>query len=210
MELTIRIARDLGSREGTERDVGGDNLPVVTAGFIDEHGDAVRFLAVSTTGAPDGMRCTARFAHELGQCCELRGVAKKGAVLNGDSVQQIVKRGGLVVEHVDVRGHGNSGEVRAFFEQSLEPSTACGLGLESGSRAKELRRVIERIHCVLGVVASTGRTVLLRAIAPALFRRCAGAAAVRPNSRDTALSSPTSSKEALLMYASAPASRPRG
>src|SRR5260370_26738440 len=145
------------------------------------------------------MRCTVRFAHEVGKRRELSGVTEKGAVLNGDSVQQIVECGGLVVEHVDIRGHFNAGEVRAFFEQSLEASAACGLGLESRSRAQELRRVIERIHCVLGVVASTGRGVWLCASAPAPCRRCAGIAAVRPNNRDTALSSPTSSKEVLTM-----------
>src|SRR5260370_12837288 len=147
------------------------------------------------------MRCTVRFAHEVGKRRELSGVPEKGAVLNGDSVQQIVECGGLVVEHVDIRGHFNAGEVRAFFEQSLETSTACGLGLESRSRAQELRRVIDRIHCVLGLVASTGRSVLLCASAPAPFRRCAGVAAVRPHTPATALRRPTSSTAVLTMYA---------
>jgi hypothetical protein len=48
-------------------------------------------------------------------------------VLNCDAVQKIVKRSGLIVEHVDVSGHWNPCEVRAFGEQSLEPGTACRL-----------------------------------------------------------------------------------
>jgi hypothetical protein len=124
VQLTRAVACNLGAREGTERDVGGDNLPVVTTGLIEEHGQAVRFLAVATSGAPHGMRRTARFAHELGEGRELSGVPEEGAVLNGDSIQEIVECSGLAFEHVDVSGHCNPRDVRALREQSLEPGTA--------------------------------------------------------------------------------------
>src|SRR5260370_38829215 len=196
-QLPVPVARNLGAREGTERHVGRNHLPVMTTGFIEEHRQAVRLLAVPASGAPHRVWCAACLTHDLRQCRELSGVPEEGAVLNGDSVQEIVERRGLAVEKVDVRRYRNARELRTFVEQPLEASTARRLFLDSRTRAHALRLVIDRIHAHLGVGASSGRTPLPGASAPVW--RCGDAPAVRPNSRDTALSRPTSSKEVLTM-----------
>jgi len=62
------------------------------------------------------MRFIACFPRELSKGDELRWVSKEAAVLNRDSVEQIVKRGGLAVEDVNVRPDRNAREVRAFLK----------------------------------------------------------------------------------------------
>ena len=175
--LALGVATDLGSRQRAEGHVGGDHLPVAMTTLVKEHRDAVRLLAVAATGAPHRMRFFACLSSELSKGNELRWVPKEAAVLNGDSVEQIIKRGRFVVEDVDVGAHGDAREVRAFLKQPLQPGAACGLVFESCSRAEKQRGLVERIDCRQRVAFSE----------------------LRPSSRETALSKPASSNDVLTM-----------
>jgi hypothetical protein len=163
---------------------------------MEKHRKAVRFLAIAATSAPYGVRFGAGVADKLRQRHELRWISKEGAVLNGDSIQQIVKCRRFAVNYVDVAVHGNSREVSALVKQPLQSGPACGFRLESCARAKEQRGVLERIDH-RGAFAVTG-TFLVRGRATPFARR-GGVLAVLPRSRETALRRPASSNDVLTM-----------
>jgi hypothetical protein len=77
LHLTLRVLRLLSSRERSERDVSGDDVPVVAAPFVEEHRKAVWLLAVAAAGAPDRLRCRAGIAGELVERNELGCVSKE-------------------------------------------------------------------------------------------------------------------------------------
>ncbi len=199
-DLALRVPADLGSRERAEGHVGGDHLPVATTGFIEDHRQAVRLLAIAATGTPHRMRLIACFPRELGKGNELRWVSKEAAVLNRDSVEQIVKRVRLAVEDVNVGPHRNAREVRAFLKQPLQPCAACGLVFESRSRAEKQGCLVERADCgqrATLVRAGWMPTLVVTMVASAFWS--AGFSPDRPSSRETALSRPASSNDVLTM-----------
>ncbi len=196
LDLGLGVDGFLGSCERVERHIAGDDLPAAAPGFIQEHRQAVGFLAVAAPGAPHDASLARFLAHEGCESVELSRVAKESAVLDGDAIQQVFEGGGLSVQDSHVRVHRDARDPRALLKQSREPGLAGRLGFETGSRPQERSGEIERGHCGLAVVASVPRS----GARPRAPLRVGGVGLpVLPSSRETALRSPASSKEVLTI-----------
>src|ERR1700704_1413010 len=72
LDLTLSEMGLFGSSEGVERDVGGDDVPVVPACLVEEDREAVRLLPVAASGGPHSVRFSACGPRQLGERDELR------------------------------------------------------------------------------------------------------------------------------------------
>src|SRR6202030_1881010 len=172
-------------------------LPAAAPCFVKEHRQAVRFLAVAAPGAPYDLSQPWLLSNEGGERVELNRVAKEGAVLDGDAIQQVFERGRLRVDDAHVRVHRNARDRRALLNQPREPGLTRRLCLEARPRPQKRSGEIDRGHDGLEGGGGSGMRSDVRPRAP--LRVGGVELPVLPSRRETALRSPASSKEVLTM-----------